>query len=83
LIDALDESIGHAKTIHPVSSRSALGDHGDEMQCGLHWRRRIRLLPTLYFSIETIEHVVDGILAEHAHMLRERIAVERDDPATR
>src|SRR5207253_1715746 len=83
LIHALDQRIRHSEPVHAVPSRRALRRDGNEMQRWLHRRRRIRLLPPAYLLVETREHLLHRILAEHAHALRERVAIERDDAPLR
>ena len=66
-----------------VGPRGALRDDGHEVDRGDHRRRRIGRLPLLDRLVEHREHLLLGVLAEHAHLLRVRVAVVRDDAVLR
>jgi hypothetical protein len=78
-VHLLDQCGVHARPIHAIAARGALGDHSNQMQRGLHRRRWISLLPRRNGLIELREHFIDGILAQDAHLFYERVSIECDD----
>lgn len=78
-VHPLRECIAVPHAIPAVLARIPLRHGRDEMQRRLHRCGGIGACPGGDFPIETGQHLLLGILAQHAHAFGERIAVIRDD----
>ena len=68
---------------HAVGAWRALRDDGHQVNGRHDWRRGIRGVPLANRAIQHAEHLRLGILTDHTHLLRVRIAVVRHDALAR
>jgi hypothetical protein len=76
---ALYQSVGHAQAVHAVAPRALLRHCRDQMQCGLHRRGGIRLVPPSDFLVQPREHLLGRKLSQDPHPPGERVSVVGHD----
>ncbi len=83
LCHPLDNAVGHPQPVHAVPAAVGLRHRDDHVESRPHRYRGIRLGPFGDRLLQPPEHLVPGVLAQHAHPARQRIAVVRHHPAGR
>ena len=78
-VDAFDHRAVVTRTVLPARAGLRIGHEHDQVERGLCGVVRIDSIPCCDLRIELAQHVFGGKLAENAHALRKRVAVEGYD----